>query len=322
MVKMDNSVVASVEIDAIVVTYNRLEKLKKALSCYDNQTMPFRNLIVVDNCSTDGTSEYLEKWKTIVSPKYKKIVVHNSENLGGSGGFAVGERLALELSPDWLIVADDDAYVDRDLILNFRNYLKKHNTESIDVITTAVLNPDKSICVAHRLRHTNITKTGIGYTVIDESNYDHAEFPVSLFSYVGPIFKFETLKKFGIINADYFIYNDDTEHSLRILLGGGKVICVPSLLITHDGNHLTTEADDVVVSWHHYYEIRNFSRILITHFPMSVFNQFYIMFRKYVKYFIYRNPYELVYANAVRDAVFGIMGKNKNYPTRWCIKKK
>ena len=36
-------------IDVIVVTYNRLAKLKKALTCYDSQTTPCRNLIVVNN---------------------------------------------------------------------------------------------------------------------------------------------------------------------------------------------------------------------------------------------------------------------------------
>ena len=36
-------------VDAVIVTYNRLEKLRNALSCYEKQTAPLRTLIIVDN---------------------------------------------------------------------------------------------------------------------------------------------------------------------------------------------------------------------------------------------------------------------------------
>ena len=46
---------------AIVVTYNRKKKLVKALNSLLNQTVSPKHIILIDNCSTDGTEELLNK---------------------------------------------------------------------------------------------------------------------------------------------------------------------------------------------------------------------------------------------------------------------
>lgn len=46
------------KIGAVIVTFNRIEKLKKALFSYESQTVVPDILIVVDNHSNDGTHEF------------------------------------------------------------------------------------------------------------------------------------------------------------------------------------------------------------------------------------------------------------------------
>ena len=41
----------------VVVTYNRLELLKECLEQVENQTIPAKKVIVVNNASTDGTEQ-------------------------------------------------------------------------------------------------------------------------------------------------------------------------------------------------------------------------------------------------------------------------
>ena len=107
------------KIAVILVTYNRLEKLKIALKCYDNQIKAIEEMIIVDNCSNDGTKEFLENWCR-EEGKYKKSVLHLAENTGGAGGFGAGMDLALErinakkLDAEWLLVSDDDAFPEVD----------------------------------------------------------------------------------------------------------------------------------------------------------------------------------------------------------------
>ena len=54
---------------AVTVTYNRLSLLKKNVEAILNQTYEPDEFIIIDNCSTDGTIEYLQALENS-SPKF------------------------------------------------------------------------------------------------------------------------------------------------------------------------------------------------------------------------------------------------------------
>ena len=99
-------------IGAVIVTYNRLDKLKKCLAAYETQTYQPSKILVVNNASTDGTKEYLIQWEGDNTSPVQKYVLHMNENLGGAGGFAEGIRHMQDMEVDWIWIADDDAYPD------------------------------------------------------------------------------------------------------------------------------------------------------------------------------------------------------------------
>mgnify|MGYP003575011517 CR=1 FL=1 len=84
----------------VVVTYNRLECLKMLLIGLENQTRKPDNIIVVNNGSTDGTTEWLTG--------KQNLSVINQENSGGSGGFHTGVKAAFEMQAEWIWIMDDD----------------------------------------------------------------------------------------------------------------------------------------------------------------------------------------------------------------------
>jgi len=88
-------------IHVVIVTYNRLDKLKHTLECYDRQTYPPQEIIVVDNHSSAKTAEYLEDWSPQNSD-ISKIVITTEHNLGGAGGFAIGMQEALKHGAEWI----------------------------------------------------------------------------------------------------------------------------------------------------------------------------------------------------------------------------
>ena len=53
----------------IIPTYNQCDLLKKAIHSVEKQTFTNYEVIVIDNNSSDGTSEFLEKKKNLI---YKK----------------------------------------------------------------------------------------------------------------------------------------------------------------------------------------------------------------------------------------------------------
>ena len=48
------------KLGVVLVTFNRLDKLKISLDCYEKQTIKPDYVIVVNNNSSDGTTEFLQ----------------------------------------------------------------------------------------------------------------------------------------------------------------------------------------------------------------------------------------------------------------------
>ena len=74
---------SEVRITAFIVTYNRVEYLKKAIDSVLNQTCRDFELIILDNCSTDGTEEYV---KSLNDDRITYI--RHEKNIGGGGNIA------------------------------------------------------------------------------------------------------------------------------------------------------------------------------------------------------------------------------------------
>ena len=86
---------------AVVVTYNRLNLLKRNIGCL-KQNKPVSSIVVVNNGSTDGTTEWLKEQTDL-------IVIHQS-NVGGAGGFCTGMEYAYRAGADWVWCMDDDVF--------------------------------------------------------------------------------------------------------------------------------------------------------------------------------------------------------------------
>lgn len=98
---------------ALIVTFNRLGKLKKTVE--ETLKLEFTNIVIVNNGSTDGTQAWLS---SIVDTRV--IVLTLTENTGGAGGFKTGSQYICEqLASDWVFFYDDDAYPYPDTLKSF-----------------------------------------------------------------------------------------------------------------------------------------------------------------------------------------------------------
>ena len=325
-------------LDIVIVTYNRLEKLKKALRCYSLQTASFRNLVVVNNCSTDGTAEYLEKWigeiKESGSSLFTPIIITTSTNSGGSGGFYLGEKKAMELGADWVFVADDDAYAAPDMVERFYEYIETHDTSKTAAVCAAVHNIDGSVCLYHRDTYATekvefidfidcfAKKYVRNHSVL--SDYDKESFSVDILSYVGSFLNAQALRKVGLVNPNYFIYYDDTEHSFR-LRKYGNIDVVPAIKITHEGGAASTKAaGNVIVDWRSYYLIRNDMHMRLKYLPRTVIQKYWLQLRCTIGAWLHHpevGVFERVERTAMWDAFFGRLGEHKLYRPGWKVLK-
>ena len=299
----------------VIVTYNRLDKLKIALKCYENQTFLPKKLIVVNNASNDGTFEYLREWLKN-NTNIDKEVINLDNNTGGSGGFYYGLKKAIKYDLDYVWVSDDDAFPNEDSFQIANQFLISKTNENISAICGTVMNRG-NIDVVHRRR----LKKVLGFivqTFVSKKEYVKDNFELNLFTYVGTFISVKKMKKVGITKKDYFIYCDDSEHSYR-LSTVGKIYCVPKITIVHDGP-LNNSKDGV--NWKLFYGIRNSIDFVKSDFKKVYFYTYRVYF--ILKYyamitFLWSNKFEgykLVNA-AVKDGSKGILGLKEKYKPGW-----
>lgn len=92
----------NIEVSVIIPTYNRKNTLKRAIDSVLNQTYKNFEIIIVDDCSTDGTLEYITE---LYGALENLIYIRNDKNLGPSASRNVG---ALHASGTYLAFQDSD----------------------------------------------------------------------------------------------------------------------------------------------------------------------------------------------------------------------
>lgn len=248
------------EIGIVLVTFNRLQDLKKTLLAYEAQEFMPRFVLVVDNKSTDGTDAYLAEWAG-AQGAFERQVLTLPENMGGSGGFYAGMKKALEQKCDWVFVADDDAIPRPDMLKTLVEFSENEPalTQTASALCTSVYNQNHFEGI-HRCR---IKKSILGCVeaFVPEAEYQKPWFYCDIYSFVGTMIRRSALDRAGLAREDFFIYNDDYEHAVRVGKTG-KIICVPTSVMDHVDN-LNYEK---TASWRDYYATRNAVIMHRTHF--------------------------------------------------------
>lgn len=93
-------------ISVIISTFNRKKKLKRAVNSVLNQTFQDFELIVVDDCSTDGTRSYLRE----INRKHSNVRIILRDKNYGHDGRPKNEAIAIAKGKYVSFLDDDDMY--------------------------------------------------------------------------------------------------------------------------------------------------------------------------------------------------------------------
>ncbi len=222
----DRNSMGKTDICAVVVTYNRRDKLKKCIECILGQLDIKCDVLIVDNASTDGTEEMIKKEFVLSSVKY----INTGENLGGAGGFEVGVREAVRSGYSYVWIMDDDTWPDNNALSKLFKIDKLLNGEW-GFLSSVAYWIDGSIC------KMNIQKRDI-FRHIRKKEYLKTFAPIKMCSFVSLLVKCDVVKDVGLPIGDYFIWTDDYEFTGRI---SKKYPCymVPESHVVHAMNKHT-----------------------------------------------------------------------------------
>ncbi len=206
---------------AVVVTYNRLDKLKRSLAALSESDTPC-DVLVVDNASTDGTSEWLASVRSETVS-----VINTGKNIGGAGGFNLGMRKAVGMGYEFIWLMDDDCMVHRESLLRL---LDADRILSGDYgwLSSVALWTDGRPCKMNKQKavtdfYDNADLLGYSLLAATQATF------VSLFV------RSSVVRKFGLPITDFFIWGDDVEFTRRIAVRGGlRSFVVGNSVVTHE----------------------------------------------------------------------------------------
>ena len=248
---------------AVVVTCNRLAKLKVTLARYlEAPPEVLEAIMLIDNASGDGTADYLAG---LNDPRLH--VLRLTENTGGAGGFETGVReAARRFDPDWMVLSDDDARPEPGALSAF---LDSRPDDRWEGAAAAVRFPDGRICGMNRpvldpfrdgrafLRTLRAGRAG--FHLSDEDYAPGApERDIHGASFVGFFLSRAGLKRAGLPDGTLFLYADDALYTLGLTRAGGRIGFLPQVGFEHDLTSLTgPRGGRLQPLWRVYYYHRN-----------------------------------------------------------------
>lgn len=222
---------------AVLVTYNRSVLLRECLDAVLGQTVPLE-VIVVDNASTDATPAVLADYEGRVR------VLSLSSNSGGAGGFHAGLVAALPSDAAWFWLMDDDTVPRPDCLER--------------LLAADQRAGGRAEVLASRVEWTDGRRHPMNQGEVD-TRFDQAESAAAVgcvavrrASFVSVLIARAAVLRHGLPMADYFIWVDDAEYTMRITREGLGLL-VPDSVAVHKTTYF--ELDGLTPRF--YYHVRN-----------------------------------------------------------------
>lgn len=206
----------------IVVNYNGAGYITSCLESLLATTDETAEVIVVDNCSTDGSD-------ALIAERFPDLaLIHSPANLGFGGGNNLGAQYA---TGDYLVFINPDTVATPGWWEALVNSLASDS--SIGLTTSRIL-------LAHDPRRLNTAGNDVhltGLTLCRGMGQPAEEFalaePVSAVSGAAFAIRRELYQRLGGFDADYFMYMEETDLSWRVQLAGYRCLYVAESVIYH-----------------------------------------------------------------------------------------
>src|SRR5205823_2195878 len=213
-------------VSAIVVTYNSARTIELCLRSLAQQTLTRREIIVVDNLSSDATR--------------KKLSGHSEITLlalDSNIGFPRACNFAAHLSKgQFLAFVNPDASLATDCLEFLVKFLEDNPTvgavsskiymSDLVNLSQARVNADGN--EANYLLFAWARRCGL------EDTLESDPFPVLYPSGAAMVIRKDAFDELGGFDSDLFLYHDDVDLGLRLRMRGWDVVSVPSAVAFHD----------------------------------------------------------------------------------------
>lgn len=204
----------------VTPVHNRKEILRRFLQCLEDQHFRDFEVVIVDDGSTDGTSE-------MVAQAFPDVTLLKGDgNLWWSGGTNMGLRYVLTKASvdDFVLIINDDLEIDPDYIERLISFAHQHPRALLGSVVVDVLDPDIIWDGGHLWNWTTakhrILNRGMRLSSFPLSTY----FEVSHLTGRGMLAPVSVFREIGLYDAKNFRHRGDTELPVRARKRGYKLL--------------------------------------------------------------------------------------------------
>lgn len=212
-------------VSVVVVNFNGKDLLKTCLRTLLETDYPNFDVTVVDNASTDGSLDAIKA----VADSYPRVkTIKNTTNVGHAEGCNIGAQMS---KGQYVVFVDSDIeFASKDWLSELVNVMEIDKTVGL-AQAKIVLSEDKNL-LEYFCENVDALGTWSANYGSKAQELDH-NFELLAASAGCCIIRRIIFNKVGRFDNDYFIYDDDTDLSLRVRLLGYSVMFVSSATVIH-----------------------------------------------------------------------------------------
>ena len=229
---------------AIVLAWNHSDDTREAITSLLASSYPNLHIAIVNNGSTDDTLQMLDQ-------EFPQVeVISSPTNLGVSGGYNLGIQHALVEEPEYILIANNDIAVDRDMISKLVENLSQNPRNGIAMPKIYHYGDRKKLwCTGGHWRKFPPTVKMTDLDTMENSTNSQAkliEFAPSCVL----LLRVSVVQEIGFFDTGYFFYFDDWDYSRRVVAAGYKIAYVPDAVMWHKISASTQKSDKPAIWWY------------------------------------------------------------------------
>lgn len=217
----------------IILIWNGSKYLSKLFQSLQNLNYPQEKIkiIALDSNSSDNSIELLENLN-LDNLKIFKL----NENFGFAKGNNIGIKYALENQADYVILLNQDTYVEPDFLIELIKVAE--SAKNIGVVQPLILHYHKTEeinSLGNQLHYLGYGWCEANHKLVKNINLDlENNKEITYASGAAVLYKKELLDKIGLFDEIYFSYHEDSDICLRAKLAGYKIVLSPQAICYHD----------------------------------------------------------------------------------------
>ncbi len=250
------------KVSIILVNYNGFKDTIDCLYSLRNLTYKNFEVMIVDNASTNDSAEEIKPALT-----ENEVLLEADENRGFSAGNNIGIRYAMDNGADYCLLLNNDTVVEPDflglLIEAFRIYPK------CGLSIGKILYESQRDVIWYAGGSLNLKTARTEHWHYQEkiSEENDKMQKVTFATGCCMCLSAEAIKKVGLMDEDFFLYEEDADYSIRFINAGYEIFYVPQARIYHKVSASTGSKSGIA----QYYTIRNKYKMIDKNF--SGFNK-------------------------------------------------